>query len=73
MTWPRSSTRLIISANNFPAISRASRGSDGALWLTGLQHAPSAMLEGVNLARVIAPAMSLALTGVLMILFRVFH
>jgi hypothetical protein len=31
------------------------------------------MLEGVNLARVIAPAMSLALTGVLMILFRVFH
>jgi hypothetical protein len=31
------------------------------------------MLEGVNLARVIAAAMSLALTAVLMILFRVFH
>jgi hypothetical protein len=28
----------------------------GALWLTGLQHAPSAMLEGVNLARVAAAA-----------------
>lgn len=45
----------------------------GALWITGLQHAPSAMLEGVNLARVIAAAISLASTGALMILFRVVH
>lgn len=45
----------------------------GALWLTGLQHAPSAMLEGVNLPRVIAVALSLASTGALMILFRVIH
>jgi CBS domain-containing membrane protein len=45
----------------------------GALWLTGLQHAPSAMLEGVNLARVAAAALSLALTGALMILFGVVH
>jgi CBS domain-containing membrane protein len=45
----------------------------GALWLTGLQHAPSAMLEGVNLARVVAAALSLASTGALMILFRVIH
>jgi CBS domain-containing membrane protein len=45
----------------------------GALWLTGLQHTPSAMLEGVNLARVIAAALSLAATGALMILFRVVH
>jgi CBS-domain-containing membrane protein len=45
----------------------------GALWLTGLQHAPSAMLEGVNLARVIAAAVSLATTGALMILFGVVH
>lgn len=45
----------------------------GALWLTGLQHAPSAMLEGVNITRVIAAAVSLALTGALMILFDVVH
>ena len=45
----------------------------GALCLMGLQHAPSAMLEGVNLARVIAAASSLAFTGALMILFRVVH
>jgi len=45
----------------------------GALCLTGLQHTPSAMLEGVNLARVIAAAVSLACTGALMLLFRVVH
>lgn len=45
----------------------------GALWLTGLQHAPSAMLEGVNLARVAAAAFSLASTGALMILLDVVH
>src|ERR1051326_179824 len=45
----------------------------GALCLTGLQHAPSAMLEGVNLARVIAAAVSLASTGALMLVFRVAH
>jgi CBS-domain-containing membrane protein len=45
----------------------------GALWLTGLQHAPSAMLEGVNVARVVAAAVSLALTGALMLLFDVVH
>lgn len=45
----------------------------GALWLMGLQHAPSAMLEGVNLARVAAAALSLASTGALMILFGVVH
>ena len=45
----------------------------GALWLTGLQHAPSAMVEGVNLARVAAAALSLASTGALMILFDVVH
>lgn len=45
----------------------------GALWLTGLQHAPSATVEGVTLARAIAAALSLSLTGALMILFRVAH
>ena len=45
----------------------------GALWLTGLQHTPSAMLEGINLARVVAAALSLACTGALMILFDVVH
>lgn len=45
----------------------------GSLWLVGLEHAPSAMQEGVNLPRVIAAALSLAATGALMILFRVAH
>ena len=44
-----------------------------ALWLAGLQYAPSAMLEGVNLPRVLAAAFSLGATGALMILFRVVH
>jgi CBS domain-containing membrane protein len=44
-----------------------------ALWLTGLQHAPSTMQEGVNTARIVAAALSLALTGALMILFDVVH
>jgi CBS-domain-containing membrane protein len=39
-----------------------------ALWLTGLAHTPSAMVEGVNVARVLAAALSLAATGALMIL-----
>ncbi|MCL5099201.1 MAG: HPP family protein [Candidatus Omnitrophica bacterium] len=45
----------------------------GALWLTGLQDAPSAIIEGVSLARVFAAALSLALTGALMILFDAVH
>ena len=44
-----------------------------ALWVTGLQHAPSAIVEGVNTARVVAAALSLALTGALMIVFDVVH
>jgi CBS-domain-containing membrane protein len=44
-----------------------------ALWLVGLQHDPSAMLEGVHLRRVLAAALSLASTGALMILLRVAH
>jgi CBS-domain-containing membrane protein len=45
----------------------------GSLWMVGLAHAPSAMLEGVNGPRVLAAALSLALTGVLMILLKVAH
>jgi CBS domain-containing membrane protein len=45
----------------------------GALLITGLQHAPSAMLVGVDFARVIAAALSVASTGALMVLFRVVH
>jgi CBS-domain-containing membrane protein len=45
----------------------------GALWLTGLQDAPSAMLEGVNGPRVLAAALSLAGTGAAMILLRAAH
>ena len=44
-----------------------------SLWLVGLQHAPSAMLEGVNGRRVVAAALSLASTGALMIFLQVIH
>ncbi len=44
-----------------------------ALWLTGLQNAPSAMLEGVNAPRVLAAALSLAGTGAGMVLLRIAH
>jgi len=45
----------------------------GALYLFGLQHAPSAVDNGVSLARVGAAALSLATASALMILFRVAH
>jgi CBS-domain-containing membrane protein len=45
----------------------------GALWLTGLEHAPSAMLEHIHWPRVLAASLSLAVTGAGMILFRVAH
>ena len=44
-----------------------------SLCLVGLQHAPSALLEGVHWPRVLAAALSLAATGGLMILLRVVH
>jgi CBS-domain-containing membrane protein len=44
-----------------------------SLWLVGLQHAPSAVLEDLHWSRVLAAALSLAATGALMILFRVVH
>jgi CBS domain-containing membrane protein len=44
-----------------------------ALCLLGLEHAPSAALEELHWARVLAAALSLAATGALMILFRVVH
>ena len=44
-----------------------------ALRLTGLEHAPSAVLEEIHWRRVLAAALSLAATGALMILFRVVH
>ena len=45
----------------------------GALWITGLAYAPSAISEGVTMARVIACALSLAATGASMILLDVVH
>lgn len=45
----------------------------GALWLMGLQHAPPAMVMGVDLARIGAAALSLAATGAVMILFKAAH
>jgi CBS-domain-containing membrane protein len=44
-----------------------------ALWVTGLQHASSAMDHGVDGARLLAAALSMAFTGALMILFDVVH
>lgn len=44
-----------------------------SLYVFGLQHHPSAFLEGVDGARVGAAALSLGLTGCLMVLFRVPH
>lgn len=45
----------------------------GALWVTGLADAPPAMVVGVDGARVVAAALSLASTGALMILLRAAH
>jgi CBS-domain-containing membrane protein len=45
----------------------------GALWLTGLEHAPPAMMTGVSPDRILAAALSLAATGALMILSRAAH
>ncbi len=45
----------------------------GALLLTGLHHAPPAMVMGVTPARILAAALSLAGTGALMILFKAAH
>jgi CBS domain-containing membrane protein len=45
----------------------------GALWATGLVHAPPAMVAGVNWDRVLAAALSLAATGALMMLLDAPH
>jgi CBS-domain-containing membrane protein len=45
----------------------------GALWATGLAHAPPAMATGVSWDRVVAAALSLAATGGLMILLDAPH
>src|SRR5499425_2784359 len=45
----------------------------GALWLTGLQHAAPATVTGVDDPRIIAAAVSLAVTGAFMILLNVVH
>src|SRR6516225_8816880 len=45
----------------------------GSLWLMGLQHAPSAILEEIHWPRVLAAALSLAATGALMIILDFVH
>ncbi len=45
----------------------------GSLYACGLTHAPPTVSVGVNHARVLAAALSLASTGALMILFRAAH
>jgi CBS-domain-containing membrane protein len=44
-----------------------------SLWLVGLEHAPSAMVEELHWPRVLAAALSLATTGALMVLLDVVH
>lgn len=44
-----------------------------ALWMTGLARAPSVSAEGVSQRRILAAALSLALTGALMILLKAAH
>lgn len=45
----------------------------GSLLVTGLEHAPPAMVSGVSARRVFAAALSLAATGALMILLKAAH
>lgn len=45
----------------------------GALWATGLAHAPPAMVAGVSWDRVVAAALSLAATGAFMMLLDAPH
>lgn len=45
----------------------------GSLRLAGLAHAPTAMAGTIDLQRLLAVALSLALTGALMILFKAVH
>src|SRR5205823_13340091 len=45
----------------------------GSLVLLGLEHAPPAMVAGVDPRRVLAAALSLAATGALMILLKAAH
>lgn len=44
-----------------------------ALWVTGLQHSPALTADTINTQHVLAAAMSLALTGALMILLKAAH
>src|SRR5262249_39972290 len=44
-----------------------------SLWLMGLEHAPSAILEDLHWPRVLAAALSLSTTGALMVLLGVVH
>ncbi|MDE3179309.1 MAG: HPP family protein [Acidobacteriota bacterium] len=45
----------------------------GSLWVVSMQHAPAITAEGVHLHRILAAALSLGLTGALMILLKAAH
>lgn len=45
----------------------------GSLWITGMMHASPVTVEGIRSPRIIAAALSLALTGALMILLKAAH
>ncbi|HEV2499076.1 MAG TPA: HPP family protein [Terriglobia bacterium] len=44
-----------------------------SLWMVSLRHSPAATVAGMNGARILAAALSLALTGALMILLKAAH
>ncbi|MGH9344970.1 MAG: HPP family protein [Terriglobia bacterium] len=44
-----------------------------SLWIVSLHHSPAATVSGVNGARILAAALSLALTGSIMILLKAAH
>jgi CBS domain-containing membrane protein len=45
----------------------------GALWITGLTHAPPVTMEGVTKMRILAAALSLGVTAAAMVLLHVSH
>jgi CBS-domain-containing membrane protein len=45
----------------------------GSLWMTGLQHAPPALVIGIEYRRIVAVALSLAFTSALLVLLRSAH
>jgi CBS-domain-containing membrane protein len=67
-TWPTASPRNTLFGHAVGIVC-----GYAALCLLGLEHAPPATLEEIHWRRLLAASLSLAVTGALMILFRVVH